>query len=418
MKQDFTTEELQAELERSLGFRLKSLTRLDGASALNFKAVRETDGYAFAVKCSPTSRKEAFEGLVQHLEELKGTKAVRRVFERETPATFRGYNVICLSWCQGKRLFPDQLSFEELIRFLDDYVAFSAAMQKTSRISPCEPTLMWRTRSLEACHGIFGGWLRRILEEELPESEVSYRKGRMSVVHGDFHHGNFLFAGGSVSGFFDLEEFCFGYPTDDIIRYFVCAAEHLNFYEQHRTFRILRRFEETVRHLPYSRMEWRVAIKGLLLRKIYGKVFPCGLNFWKAVDIAYRRCFYLKLLRIVTAADIPEGGMNTTRYPTGAVVYDIPYFVDTRGALNVLEIARELPFGCQRIFYTYTVPEGSVRGVAACHGRVAGLSGATVAHGGAGRLHGSFRRLAAAPDRGDSRRPVRLPGGTSSGDAR
>lgn len=28
----------------------------------------------------------------------------------------------------------------------------------------------------------------------------------------------------------------------------------------------------------------------------------------------------------------------------------------------MLEIARELPFECQRIFYTYTVPDGSVRG--------------------------------------------------------
>ena len=54
--------------------------------------------------------------------------------------------------------------------------------------------------------------------------------------------------------------------------------------------------------------------------------------------------------------------MNSKTYPSGAVLYDIPYFADERGALNVLEIARELPFGCQRIFYTYTVPEGSVRG--------------------------------------------------------
>ena len=54
--------------------------------------------------------------------------------------------------------------------------------------------------------------------------------------------------------------------------------------------------------------------------------------------------------------------MEATKYPSGAVVYDIPHYVDDRGALNVLEIAKELPFGCQRIFYTYTVPEGSVRG--------------------------------------------------------
>ena len=54
--------------------------------------------------------------------------------------------------------------------------------------------------------------------------------------------------------------------------------------------------------------------------------------------------------------------MKSVSYQSGAVVYEIPHFVDGRGALNVLEIARELPFGCQRIFYTYTVPEGSVRG--------------------------------------------------------
>lgn len=54
--------------------------------------------------------------------------------------------------------------------------------------------------------------------------------------------------------------------------------------------------------------------------------------------------------------------MRSEKHPSGAVLYDIPYFADDRGALNVLEIARELPFGCQRIFYTYTVPEGSVRG--------------------------------------------------------
>lgn len=54
--------------------------------------------------------------------------------------------------------------------------------------------------------------------------------------------------------------------------------------------------------------------------------------------------------------------MKSTSYPSGAVLYEIPHFVDDRGALNVLEISRELPFECRRVFYTYTVPEGSVRG--------------------------------------------------------
>ena len=54
--------------------------------------------------------------------------------------------------------------------------------------------------------------------------------------------------------------------------------------------------------------------------------------------------------------------MQSKIYPSGATVYEIPYFVDSRGAINILEIQRELPFECKRIFYTYSVPEGSVRG--------------------------------------------------------
>lgn len=54
--------------------------------------------------------------------------------------------------------------------------------------------------------------------------------------------------------------------------------------------------------------------------------------------------------------------MTSQVLSSGAVVYDIPYFVDARGAINILEIRKDLPFECQRIFYTYTVPEGSVRG--------------------------------------------------------
>lgn len=70
--------------------------------------------------------------------------------------------------------------------------------------------------------------------------------------------------------------------------------------------------------------------------------------------------------------------MKGSLLPSGATVYEIPYFADDRGALNVLEISKELPFGCQRIFYTYTVPQGSVRGEHAhrkCHQFLIALRG-------------------------------------------
>lgn len=72
--------------------------------------------------------------------------------------------------------------------------------------------------------------------------------------------------------------------------------------------------------------------------------------------------------------------MKHVDYKSGAIVYDIPYFADARGALNVLEISKELPFECKRIFYTYAIPEGSVRGEHAhkeCHQFLISVKGTT-----------------------------------------
>ena len=299
MNQPFETAELKAELERSLGFRLKSLVRLDGASALNFRAERESDGLLFAVKCSPKFRQMMFDHLVAHLRETEGTKAVKRLFAAECPPDFHGFNVICLSWCAGERKFPDELTEPQLIALLDDYLAFSAAMQKATGIVPHDPMLAWREAALKNCRGIAGRGLSELIERELPVEGVTYRKELLKTVHGDFHHGNFLFVDGKVNGFFDLEEFCEGYPTDDIVRYFVCAAEHLKGFGAFRLGRILERFAAAVRHMPYSREEWEVAINCLLLRKIYMKVKDGPVGFARAANLLFRARLYRRMKGIV-----------------------------------------------------------------------------------------------------------------------
>ncbi len=47
---------------------------------------------------------------------------------------------------------------------------------------------------------------------------------------------------------------------------------------------------------------------------------------------------------------------------TGAMIYEIPYFGDARGDLNVLEFEKLLPFQVRRMFYTYNVGSTDVRG--------------------------------------------------------
>ena len=309
MRQDFTTEELKGELERGLGFRLRSLTRLDGASALNFKAVRETDGLAFAVKCIPPRRRDMYEHLVRHLDETKGTKAVSRIFAETCPATFRSYHLVCLTWCEGRRMFPDQLTESQFVAFVDEYQRFSEVMQTSTLIVQADPIDKWRTAVMEQCRGFWGRFLRRFADRELPKDETAYCSDRLRVIHGDFHHGNFLFADGRLSGFFDLEEFCYGYPADDIVRYFVCAAEHLKWYELGRLRLILQRFERAVCRLPYPTDEWLTAIDGLLVRKIYKKTRNAHVMPWQVLNLLFRARFYLRLKRAVRrycAADLRQ----------------------------------------------------------------------------------------------------------------
>lgn len=47
---------------------------------------------------------------------------------------------------------------------------------------------------------------------------------------------------------------------------------------------------------------------------------------------------------------------------TGAMMYEIPYFGDARGDLNVMEFEKLLPFPVMRMFYTYNVGSTDVRG--------------------------------------------------------
>lgn len=298
---------LKEALERSLGFKLKPLERLDGNIALNFKAVRASDDFLFAVKCSPPERHEAFVRLLTHLEELKGTKAVSRIFPDGLPK-FRDYDVVCLSWCAGERLFPDRLSDSEMATFVDDYLAFSAALQKTSLILPHDPLLDWRAFVLSRCTTWASRGIRRFVERVLTEEGLSYRPALLKTVHGDLHHGNFLFADGRVAGYFDLEDLCQGYPTDDLVRYFVCASEHLRWYEQHRKRRILKLFEQVVRHVPYSSHEWEISLNGLLMRKIFSKVESGRFGWWQTVNLLFRARYYRKLKRIVRIAH--KGGVT------------------------------------------------------------------------------------------------------------
>ena len=285
-------------LEQSLGFPLKPLERLDGEINLNFKAVRATDGLTFAVKCSSPEKRAAFAALCGYFAALEGTKAARRLFP-DALARFRGYDVLCLSWCDGERLFPDRLTDAQMEALADDYLEFSEALQRTQPSCPPDDCAAMRRSALGKCRGFWSRGIRRLLERELTEEGVSLRPEKMRLIHGDLHHGNFLFKDGRVSGFFDFENVTHGYPAEDLVRYFVCAAEHLRWYEQHRKRRILKLFRLAAARLGYPADEWETALNRLLVSKIARKAADRGLGFRMSVNLLFRSRYYRALKGIL-----------------------------------------------------------------------------------------------------------------------
>lgn len=295
--QPFPAESLKAELERSLGFRLRGLTRLGGAAAVNFKAVRASDGLPFVVKCSLPDHNCRHARLVEHLQSLQGTKAAQRVFARECAPSFAGYDVVCLAWCEGGPMPPDRLTDEQFRAFLDAYQAFSAEMQQVKAFEPPAPVVRWREMALRKCRGWRAGALRNLLEKVAAE-DVALRPGLTRVIHGDFHHGNLHFADGRLTGILDLEEMRKGYPTDDIVRLITCAAGHLRWYERRRKRRLVHLFGLAVRHMPYARQQWVAAIAGRFLYKVFMKTHARPrIGLAMSLRLAFRARFYAELER-------------------------------------------------------------------------------------------------------------------------
>ena len=301
MKQLFKTGDLKTELERALGFRMVEFARLKCVNSINFKAVREGDGLAFTVKCIEPRRKFGYDLIVRHLRELEGSLAPQRVFEKECPASFCGYGLICLKWIVGGPVWPDRLSETEMDAFLDDYLEFSVALQRTTHHIQPYPAAKWRMDALVRCAEGWGRMIRPFVEECGPE-ESFFRPERLRVMHGDLHPKNFAFQGGRVSGFFDVEGLTLGYPAWDILRYLTFSIDHLPLYERFRTKRILARFAQAVRKMPYPPEEWIVAINVTWLEQVYKKLCTRRVSLLQALQLRLHARLFRRLRRIVAAS--------------------------------------------------------------------------------------------------------------------
>ena len=298
MTPPFQPDELKAELERALRFGIRSLERMVCVNSVNYRATRDADGFVFTVKCLPDSRKGNYDLIVRHVRELEGTKAVRRLFEKDCPQTFRGWHLICLAWCAGGQVSPDALTVRQLWAFLDDYQDLSRALQQVRDVLPAYPGRQWRQEALAGCMGFSGDWLRRLIEE-IPEDQSDFRASRLQVTHGDLHPGNVVFDHGAVTGFLDVEGPVWGYPAWDIVRYFNFALTRTSPFFVIRRRRIWERFAEAVRHLPYAREDWIVSINVTWFEQLWKKNWRGRIGAIDTLRLTVRARQYRRMRKIV-----------------------------------------------------------------------------------------------------------------------
>lgn len=285
---------LKTELDDALGLKIKSLTRIhEGASSLNFKAIKE-NGDSFLVKIYPKERHQFYYTLIKNLELTKGTKAVKRIYEN-SEVSIEGMPLLCLEWAKGRMTYPDELPREKIKDFAADYLEFSARLQNSTWAFPPRPLKEYYENVMSA-KGLLAPFVKRIVKEEI--GVFQYDSNDLKVIHGDFHAGNFTCEKGRIAAIFDLEEFRLGLPAEDIVRYVVCAAEHLRWYTQARKVKMLSTFAALVEAFDYSIDDWERSIKALWLRKLGLKVKKGRISFFQAINLIFVSHFYRNLLKL------------------------------------------------------------------------------------------------------------------------
>lgn len=291
----------KAFLVRGLGFEISALERLPGRSAsLNFKAVRANDGFPFVVKCLPRDRPERVERWRANLKALEGSKSVILLFS-EKRLEYGDWAILFLSFGDGVRKSPDKLTDADLALLREDYAAFSRTMQRCA--DPCPPLdgFQW----FERCFARHGGWRRKLVERivrwRLAGRTSFGRRSEACVIHGDMHAGNLAFVRGRLSAVFDVEDLRLGCPTEDWVRFFSCAYEHVSPLRVLARRRLLNRFAGFVKSSGYSSEQWTMAIDLYLMLKISGFGLS-DLGSWEILKIVLKTRVYVNLRKLAREA--------------------------------------------------------------------------------------------------------------------
>ena len=293
----FRLSSLAARVEDAFGVRVVSLKGLPGRShSLNYR-VSTADGAVFSVKLMPSWHGEKRSRLLAHARSVRCPLVAGLAFPAADVA-FERFQILCFQWKDGRSRAFDKLSAAELSDLLAAHRAFLAGLSDDGYVLPAYDLAAARAGLLERVAGGTAHGIRRELES-LDAATFRRAPERTCVIHGDLNPDNVLFCDGKVSGVLDVEELRFGVPAEDLVRFVVCGAEHLKFYQFGRLRRFVRHFEALVRVAGVPAEDWLLAINGALLRKLQRHVRGPRVPFLTRVRLQFRFRFYRSLRDVV-----------------------------------------------------------------------------------------------------------------------
>lgn len=308
MKRDFKLKALAEALREGYGLaETPILTPLKGcAHSINFKAM--SGGMTFAAKAVPA--RASLDRLLAHTAPREGSLAATRLFGGKV-LTFGRWKLLALRWIEGGRRSPDDLAPGEIDSFMSAYSAFLGELRDDGFVLPVRDAATLKRVLVERLKEMgLKSWVREL--RLVSDHSLVLDPARIRVIHGDLHYENFRFSGGKVSGFLDVEEFRFGTPAEDLVRYTLCSAERRAWLTPRARRRLLAAFAEFVRRMPLSQNEWLFAIDSYLLRKLDKRTRGGKPPLFRLIGMTGRFGLYRELREVVYAATRPERESSMT----------------------------------------------------------------------------------------------------------
>lgn len=168
---------------------------------------------------------------------------------------------ICVEWREGRQIEIEDMNdgqFDAYCKICDKVGKLLDQLDVAVRSRENEPHELYEVlREYRTRHPIAGGWLNGFLA--IPEAERSLRNRALSVIHNDFHSGNYSFDGDGIVGVYDFDSIATGMPCEDVLRSFLYTFRKAHLSRSKRN-AALRRLRQAMGAFPWPKSDWETAI--------------------------------------------------------------------------------------------------------------------------------------------------------------